>query len=279
LLRNGRIRSSDGTAIAFAEWGNPRGAEVLLVHGWLFSSLAFKRQLDGELADRCRIVAYDLRGHGDSSAPAGDYGYANGKLWADDLQCVLEATQMRHPVIAGWSLGGRVAAHYAYVYGKRNIAALVFVSTRILQPPEPVTGPDSAEPGILSDDLRTMLPITAGFIRKCTRAPLSSAEFEEFFGAAMRVSPSARRGASLWHVEYGSYFETLELPALVVHGGCDTLVLPRAAEVLAGRIPGAQLRLYRQSGHMPFWEEAAVFNADLAEFAERHWAGEAQNRI
>jgi pimeloyl-ACP methyl ester carboxylesterase len=56
-------------------------------------------------------------------------------------------------------------------------------------------------------------------------------------------------------------------------------VLPRAAEVLAGRIPGAQLRLYRQSGHMPFWEEAAVFNADLAEFAERHWAGEAQNRI
>jgi pimeloyl-ACP methyl ester carboxylesterase len=80
-------------------------------------------------------------------------------------------------------------------------------------------------------------------------------------------------------VEYGSYFETLQLPALVVHGSCDTLVLPRAAEVLAGRIRGAQLRLYRQSGHMPFWEEAAVFNADLAEFAGRHWAVEAQNGI
>ena len=102
LLRTDHIRSSDGTAIAFAEWGNPRGAEVLLVHGWLFSSLAL-RQLHGELADRCRIVAYDLRGHGDSSAPAGDYGYANGKLWADDLQCVVEATQMRQPVIVGWS--------------------------------------------------------------------------------------------------------------------------------------------------------------------------------
>lgn len=279
MLRTGRTRSSDGTEIAFAEWGNPRGAEVLLVHGWLFSSLAFKRQLDGELAERCRIVAYDLRGHGDSSAPAGDAGYADGKLWADDLQCVLEATQLRHPVIAGWSLGGRVAAHYAYVHGKRNIAALVFVSTRILQPPEPVTGPDSAAPGILSDDLRTMLPITAGFIRKCTRAPLSSAEFEEFFGAAMMVSPRARRGASLWHMEYGSYFETLQLPVLVVHGSCDTLVLPRAAEVLAGRIPGAQLRLYRESGHMPFWEEAAAFNADLAEFAKQHWEVKAQDRI
>jgi hypothetical protein len=30
---------------------------------------------------------------------------------------------------------------------------------------------------------------------------------------------------------------------------------------------------------MPFWEEAAVFNADLAEFAERHGIVEAQNRI
>ena len=103
---------------------------------------------------------------------------------------------MRHPVIVGWSPGGRVAAHYAYVYGKRNIAALVFVSTYPAAP-EPVTGPDGAEPGILSDDLRTMLPITAGFIRKCTRAPLSSAEFEEFFGAAMKCIASARRGASL----------------------------------------------------------------------------------
>jgi len=272
MLRTDRTRSSDGTSIAFAEWGNPCGAEVLLVHGWLFSSLAFRRQLEGELAERCRIVAYDLRGHGDSSAPPRDSGYADGKLWSDDLQCVLEATQLRHPVIVGWSLGGRVAAHYAYVYGKGRIAALAFVSTRILQPPGPVTGPDSAEPGILSDDLRTMLPITAAFIRKCARAPLSSGEFEEFFGAAMRVSPQARRGASQWHVEYGSFFDTLQLPALVVHGSRDTLVLPLAAQVLAGHVPGAQLRLYRESGHMPFWEEAALFNADLADFAERHWA-------
>jgi non-heme chloroperoxidase len=271
MIRTGRTESSDGTRIAFAEWGNPHGPELLLIHGWLFSLLAFRRQLDGELAERCRIVAYDLRGHGDTAAPATEAGYSDGRRWADDVKVVMEATALHRPVIAGWSLGGRVAAHYAYEYGTKGIAALALVSTRILQDPKPVRGPDSADPGILSDELRVQLPITADFVRKCARAPLTQAEFEEFFGASMAVSPAARRGASAWHVEYGEFFRELELPTLVIHGSRDTLVLPLAAKVLGERIRGAQVRLYPESGHMPFWEEAETFNRDLAELAERHW--------
>lgn len=267
MVRTGRATSIDGTGIAFSEWGNPRGPAVVLIHGWIFSRVAFDRQQRGELADRCRVVAYDLRGHGDSGKPDDMAAYSDGSVWAADLDCVLQAVGVNRPVLAGWSLGGRVAAHY--VFAKGRVAGLNLISSRILQDPNiPVNGSTSVGAEITADSTAQTLPLTAKFVRDCTIETLTAEEQQSFLEVAMAVPPIARRGASAWHVEYGRFFDELNLPVLVTHGGSDSMTLPIAAETIARRLHGT-LSIYPGCGHMPFREAPERFNHELAQFAEQ----------
>jgi non-heme chloroperoxidase len=269
VLRTGRATSIDGTGIAFSEWGNLRGPPVVLIHGWIFSRVAFDRQQHGELAERCRVIAYDLRGHGESGKPDDAAAYSNGNVWAADLDSVLQTVAVERPVLAGWSLGGRVAAHYVFARGRERVAGLNLVSSRILQDPNvSVNGSTSVGAEITSDSSAEVLPITARFVRDCTNQTLTAQEQQSFLEVAMSVPPVARRGASAWHVEYGHFFDELNLPVLVTHGGSDSMTLPVAAETIARRLRG-KLSIYPGCGHMPFREAPDRFNHELAQFAEQ----------
>jgi len=262
--------------------GSAAGPPVVLIHGWLFSRQAFARQMNGELADRCRVVAYDLRGHGESGKPKSLSDYSDGAVWAADLHCVLESVGIERPVLAGWSLGGRVAAHYVFVKGPERVAGVNLVAARILQP---LHTPTSVLPG-------HSIEATTDFVRSCTNSPFSAADDELFLRAALAVPPVARQGASAWHVDYGSFFDELELPVLVTHGSADPLTPTSVAENIARRLRGqlpsrmrgdlpprlrgelrprlrGQLSIYPDCGHMPFWEQPARFNRELAEFAQQ----------
>jgi len=253
MLRTGRAASLDGTQIAFSEWGYPQGPPVVLIHGWLFSRAAFERQVQGELAERCRVVAYDLRGHGESGKPEKLAAYADGNLWAADLDCVLQAVGVERPVLAGWSLGGRVAVHYVFARGAGSVSGLNVIAARVLQPPGAViksSGPEMA---------------VGRFVRACMNQQLSPEEERPFVEAALAVPLVARQGASSWHIDYGSFFDEISLPVLVTHGDSDSLTPLQAADNIARRLRG-KLSVYPNCGHMPFWEDPQRFNHELADF-------------
>jgi pimeloyl-ACP methyl ester carboxylesterase len=257
MLRTGRASSVDGTQIAFSEWGQANAPPVVLIHGWLFSRGAFERQVQGELAERCRVVAYDLRGHGESDKPEHASAYADGNLWAADLDCVLQAVGMQRPVLAGWSLGGRVAVHYVFARGAESVSGLNVIAARVLQPAG----------AAISTPLGASKPAPGSFVRACVNQPLSPEEERPFLEAAKAVPLVARQGASSWHIDYGRYFDGLKnLRVLVTHGDSDALTSPQAAENIAQRLRG-KLSIYPNCGHMPFWENPLRFNRELAAFA------------
>jgi pimeloyl-ACP methyl ester carboxylesterase len=55
------------------ETGNPRGRPILFVHGNSQSWLTWRRQIASDLANDYRLVALDLRGHGQSDKPREGY--------------------------------------------------------------------------------------------------------------------------------------------------------------------------------------------------------------
>ena len=63
------VKTPDGVDISVREWGNPEGWPILFVHGLAQSHLSFLPQFASQLADRHRLLAYDLRGHGESAKP------------------------------------------------------------------------------------------------------------------------------------------------------------------------------------------------------------------
>jgi non-heme chloroperoxidase len=76
--------------------------------------LAWSKQLDSDLTREFRVIAMDMRGHGGSEKPQD--AYAESKLWADDVQGIIETLGLDGTVLCGWSYGGRVMLDYLWHY-------------------------------------------------------------------------------------------------------------------------------------------------------------------
>src|SRR2546423_766961 len=116
------VRGGGGVRLHAREWGNERAPALLLIHGWSQSDLCWTKQVAGELADRFRVVTFDLRGHGLSEKPSGLKHYADEQQWADDVAAVIEQTGLERPVLVAWSYGGFVVADYLRAYGDGGIS-------------------------------------------------------------------------------------------------------------------------------------------------------------
>jgi long-chain acyl-CoA synthetase len=108
------------------ELGPERAAQTLvLVHGFSGSSATFQPLLL-PLAQRHRVLAFDLRGHGRSSRPPD--GYTVSQM-ADDVAAALDALPSAGPVIAvGDSAGGFVATELALRYPERVSKVILIVT-------------------------------------------------------------------------------------------------------------------------------------------------------
>jgi pimeloyl-ACP methyl ester carboxylesterase len=131
------VRTSDGIRLAVAEYGAPAGTAevtVLLLHGWTLDHRLWTRQIE-DLPDRfggaVRILAVDLRGHGESEGCAAD-GTTLDRL-ADDVWSVLRARVPEGPVVlVGHSLGGMAILEFAHRYPEefgRRVRGVTLVST------------------------------------------------------------------------------------------------------------------------------------------------------
>ena len=110
--------------LAYEDTG--RGPPVLLIHGYPMGRRMWRPQLEA-LIGNMRIIAPDLRGHGDSDAAPGPYTV---DLHADDCIDLLDALEVDEPVVVcGLSMGGYIALALQRAYPER-IAGLVLVSTK-----------------------------------------------------------------------------------------------------------------------------------------------------
>jgi non-heme chloroperoxidase len=126
--RQHRVRTPDGVEVAAYEYGNPQGAAILFIHGYMQAALSWDRQTrDPDLAREFRMVAYDIRGHGMSAKPEGDGFCKPGKAWADEVKAVIDALGLRRPVLVGWSYGGRIMGDYLAEHGGGAISAMDWV--------------------------------------------------------------------------------------------------------------------------------------------------------
>ena len=143
-----QVITRDGVTLSVTDTGDTGKPALLFVHGLTQSSFAFRAQfLSERLRARFRLVAFDLRGHGRSQGAFGAVA-ADGRalpllepehyhlpgdragtsrLWANDIEAVIEGLGLHAPAIIGWSYGGVVACDYMATHGGLGAASKVML--------------------------------------------------------------------------------------------------------------------------------------------------------
>ncbi|CAN5704565.1 alpha/beta hydrolase [soil metagenome] len=264
------VRATDGTRLAVYEGGNPAGPGILLVHGFAQSHLCFDAQFSGALAERCRLVTYDLRGHGASEQPRDAAAYQGSHVWADDLAAVLEAKRLERTVLVGWSMGGRVIRQYLMAHGDGRLAGINFVASQVIEDAR-CRGPGAPKPPAEDQSLAEEIDAAIAFLDGCYGRKPSEAQFRRALAYNMRVPAEIRRALAGWSTDAAATLAALakvRVPVLVTHGRHDTVVLPLAAEMSLAALPQARLSWFDACGHSPFCEDAPRFNDELMAFVD-----------
>jgi len=257
-----------GVRIAYESRGE--GEPLLLVHG-----LGYDRRgwgpLPDLLAQELRVLLIDNRGVGESDFPPGPYTVAE---LAADAVAVLDAAGIERAHVLGVSLGGFIAQEIALSYPSR-VDRLVLCSTSPGGPnqhPMPAAGVEAfgrfptmeREAG-----LRLMVENSLGARAVRERPELVDEVYAYRLACAPPVEAwQAQLAAAL---AFDSYDRLPEISAstLVLHGGGDTVIDARNGELLAERIPDAELHLVPERGHLLVWEEPELVTPIVLEFLRR----------
>ena len=261
--------SVGGRRVSYAGAGDS-GDVVLMVHGyggdrnsWLF--------LQSPLADRYRVYALDLPGHGTSAKDVGD---GSVDLLADAVLGVADAAGAGERVhLVGHSLGGAVV-----------LAAAARVPSRVAS--VTLFAPAGFGPTINSGYVR-------GFAAASTRRELKPAVGQLFADEQLvtrQVVDDLLAYKRLDGVSeaLGLLAETLldgdeqridsvaslralggAVPVTVVWGSADRIIPPEQASSVAAAAPGAVIRVIDGAGHMPHMERPAEAQAAVEETIAR----------
>lgn len=272
------IRGGGDLELHVREWGKANGDSILFIHGWSASHMAWRYQYESELADEFRLVALDLRGHGMSEAPRDASSYREPRLWAEDIAAIIEALGLDRPILVGWSYGGYVIGDYLRTFGQSSIGGVNYVGggvtfnqasfgTRL--------GPGFLNyvPGATKPDLPESIDAIRQFLREMVATPMSREDFERALAFNMVVPPEVRGALVQREIEADDLLREMTVPVLVTQGKKDRHVLPAMAEHILEVCPTATASWYEEVAHMPFLENPARFNAELAELARRQHAG------
>ncbi len=266
----------DGANIVYRVSGDPSHRPLVLLHGWAQSSACWGAMLMAELANKYRVVAVDLRGHGYSDAP--DNGYADSKIWAGDLRAVLDAENItEHAILLGWSYGGLVICDYLAEHGTDAVAGVVLVGAitgigRGEAGGRVGTAMRAAIPGAMSEEPRVAIKALGGFGNALTGpvdgSPIKGAQAQALFGLTLATAPRVRAALFDRTASHDEMLSTLDVPALVLHGTADTVVDVSAGRHAASLIPQVTASYWDGVDHGPFVADPERFLREVTDFVE-----------
>lgn len=238
------------------------GPDLVLLHGWSMDATIWGEFAEA-LAQDFRVHAPDLPGHGTSPRTA--------PLTLDSLAEALAGAIPPGSLLCGWSLGGMLALHLAR---RTAVRGLVLIAAT----PRFCAGDDwphgvalDALEGFAAELEADPATLMARFRASMCRADAHERELRRRM-AALAPPPDDRRAlreglAILREADLRAAVPSIEAPALVIHGDCDTVIPPAAGRWLAERLPHAKLHTFDSCAHLPFLSRPQACAALVREFA------------
>ena len=245
-------------------------AAAVLIHGLSEERSVWARQVPF-LERSMEVVAYDVRGFGASPVGAG-----NGTVdqMADDLAQVLSARGVGPAWLIGFSMGGVIAQRFALDFPSLTKGlVLVASSCKVGRAGEEffrhrldtvANGGLAALAALNTDDARGCFAMgDEQLIAEYQRLRIGAVRDAEGYLNAGRAMLRLREAPIIQDLG------AIDRPTLVVAGEHDPYCPPRASEMIASAIPGAELVVVPGAGHCFHWEAKDATNDIIGEFITR----------
>jgi 3-oxoadipate enol-lactonase len=240
---------------------------LLFVHGFPLNHSMWAAQM-AEFSKRHRVIAPDLRGFGESDL--GGLNKVSMDRCADDLAALLDGLEIKEKVVlCGLSMGG----YLAFAFWRRHagrLSGLVLADTKAgADAPEKAQGRLKQADQTMADGPEVMWKAMKGGLF----APDAETKTPEVFasvrammlGSSREAIAAALRGMAERPDSTGD-LPRVSVPALAIVGAEDSLTPPADSRAIAAGIPGAELAIIPNAGHLSPMENPHAFNAALASF-------------
>ena len=254
-----------GHSIAYRQRGE--GPPLLLLHGWPTNSREWRGQVDG-LADEFRVVAWDAPGAGQSSDPPEEFRLSD---WADVLAAFIQALGLQRVHVGGLSWGGGLALEL-YRRHPSIVRSLILMGAYAgwagSLPAETV------EQRLQLMERNTRAPTedwAPALIRTLVADNAPREIIDELASIIAQLHPAATRTAlrAFAEADLRGVFPGIDVPTLMLYGERDQRAPRSVWEPLQSTIPGAELVLIPEVGHMIDMEAPDRVNDEIRTFLRR----------
>lgn len=217
---------------------------------------------------RYKVLCYDTRGHGQTSAPAGAYTL---EQLADDAKALLDGLGIDSCHWVGLSMGGMIGQTFALKYpGIFKTLTLADTTSRY-----PAEAAPMWQARIKTATENGMEPIVEPTLERWFTESFrkSSSEIVADIANAIRSTPvDGFVGCchAIPRIDVTSRLREIRVPALVIVGDQDPGTPPSMAREIHENLPGSELVIIPSAAHLSNLEQPEAFNRALDEFLQRN---------
>ena len=273
-----RLQLASGIELNAIDEGS--GPPLLMIPGWSQTAAAFGRNIE-PLARHRRVVALDMRGHGESDKPA--TGYRIARL-AADLSEAMDALGLADGIdLLGHSMGASVIWSYLDLFGPARLRRLVLVDQAPMAATPPGWSeaerqrygsflPDLASVGAFCAKVRAAISVDAAseILRGMFTDRIPQDDFDWIVGENLKFPREHAADLLFDHLlnDWRDVIQAIRLPALVI-GGRASFFDPASQEWIASCNPSAACRIFAAEeggAHFMFYENPNGFNEAVDQF-------------
>jgi len=251
----------NGTQINYEIHGRQGSSWLILSHSLACSVRMWDPQVDA-FQSRFRILNYDMRGHGATSAPQGPYTL---DMLADDVLGLLSFLKIKTAAYCGLSIGGMIGQTLA-LKAPGSFPKMVLADTTHTQPPEALKQWDDR---INIAKSKGMAGLVDGTMERWFTEPYrkkNSPEFQKIRNLVLKtpVAGFVGCGQAIMKLNTTARLKEIKLPVLAIAGEAD----PSAPGTrhIGENVPGAKLVPIPKAAHVANIEQPETFNQALRGF-------------
>ena len=216
------------------------------------------------LTKQYKVLRFDTRGHGQSSAPPGPYTL---EQLADDVKGLLDALGIQQTHWVGLSMGGMIGETFALKY-PGVFRSMVLADTTSRRPPD---ADKMWGDRITVAQTQGMGALVESTLARWFTEPYRNARKDVMARIANDIRNTPVAGFSgccqaIAKIDLLDRLKEIKCPALIMVGDQDHGTPPEMARQIHENLPGSELRIIASAAHISNIEQAAVFNQALLGF-------------